>query len=536
MATMTVHPTWVFDTSPIPDPEGRGERAVKFFRALYHPKSAARNRAFELAPFWERILRRIYGPSDANGNRQVRTVYIQIPRGARKTTFGAGLGLLHSCGHEKAPAGACILAASAEDQAELAFDEAQNFVKATPALARATHITESELELEHIASGSTLQAIPAEGDVQQGKTPYFVLIDELHVWKNRRLWRALKTGLLKQPNTLLVIITTAGRGQDNLCHEEYSYAKKVASGEIVNPAYLPIIFEPPAKYDWRDEKLWHRVNPGLKHGFPDIEGMRQAAKEAEEKPSDREDFKQYNLNQWLDSASAPFVDMAIYDQGGVAVDLDALAQRPCWLSVDLSSNTDLAVVMAAWPDEADGYDVWPQFFCPQANLREREDKTGAPYKQWERDGLITATPGNTIDFHAIQAAIEETCRRFNVQEIAFDPYLARMMQANLLEKGLPVVDFRQVPSLMMPAISELERAILARRFRHGGHPVLRFCFANAEVERNKQQHAVRFYKSKKWLSIDGAVAGAMAIGRASTGERNTSLYANPAVTADMLAW
>jgi phage terminase large subunit-like protein len=115
-----------------------------------------------------------------------------------------------------------------------------------------------------------------------------------------------------------------------------------------------------------------------------------------------------------------------------------------------------------------------------------------------------------------------------------DPYLARMMQAQLLEKGLSVVDFRQVPSPMMPATSELERANLARRFRHGGHPVLRFCFANAEVERNKQQHAVRFYKSKKWLSID--VAAAMAVSRASTGESNLSLYPNPAVTADMLVW
>ena len=531
---MTVHPTWVFDQTPIPDPHGRGERAVKFFRALKHPKSNAPRRAFELAPFWERILRRIYGPSDANGDREVRTVFIQIPRGARKTTFGAALSLLHSCGHEKVPGGACILAASAEDQAELAFDEARAFVKATAPLDKATYVVESELELEHVASGSTLKAIPAEGDVQQGKTPYFVLIDELHVWKNRRLWRALKSGLLKVPNTLLVIITTAGRGQDNLGFEEYSYAKKVASGEIVNPSYLPIIFEPPAKFDWRDEKVWHAVNPGLKYGFPDIKGMRQAASEAADKPADREDFCCYNLNQWIDAASSPFVSMDVYDEGNKSVDLDALTSRPCWLAVDLSSNTDLSVVSAAWPDDDAGYDTWSWFFCPRANLRERENKTGAPYSQWVADGLITATEGNVIDFEQIQATIEQLCERFNVQEIAFDPYMARMMQARLLEKGLPVIDFRQVPSLMMPALSELERAIIARRFRHRGHPVLRFCFANAEVERNKQQHAVRFHKSKRWLSIDGAVATAMAISRAAAGESQGSFLDNPAITADML--
>ena len=195
------------------------------------------------------------------GNRQVRTVYIQIPRGARKTTIGAALGLLHSFGHEKTPGGACILSAGSEDQAQLAFDEANAFVKATPALAKAAHAVELELELEHKASGSILRAIAADGDVQHGKTPYFVLVDELHVWKNRRLWRALKSGLLKIPNTLLVIITTAGRGHDNLAYEEYEYARKVATGAIENPSYLPIIFEPPAKFDWRDEAVWHRSIP-----------------------------------------------------------------------------------------------------------------------------------------------------------------------------------------------------------------------------------------------------------------------------------
>lgn len=533
---MTVHPTWVFDTSPIPDPHGRGERAVKFFRALKHPKSTARNRAFELAPFWERILRAIEGPSDEFGNRLVRTTYIQMARGARKTTFGAGLGLLHSCGHEKVPGGSCILAATAEDQALLAFDEAQAFVKATAALQRNVHIVESELQLEHLASGSTLQAIPAEGDVQQGKTPHFVLIDELHVWKNRRLWRALKTGLLKTPNTLLVIISTAGRGQDNLGFEEYSYAKKVASGEIVNPAYLPIIFEPPVKYDWRDERIWHRVNPGLQYGFPDLVGMRQAAKEAEDKPADLDDFKCYNLNQWLDSAASPFVDMATYDAGAAPIDLDAFAQQPCWLGVDLSSNTDLSVVVAAWRDGDDGYIVHPFFFCPKMNLREREDKTGASYIQWEKDGLITATPGNVVDFRAVEAAIRGLCERFDVREIAFDPALARSLLNNLLEDGLPAVEMRQGSLTMMPAIAELERAIVGRKLQHGAHPVLRFCFSNVEVERNKQQHAVRLVKSKKWLSIDGAVATAMAVSRAATGEDHRSLYDNPAISAEDLVW
>ena len=523
MTMTTIHPRWVFDDSPIDDPHGRGERAVRFCRALRHPKSSAPKRAFGLAPFWERIVRRVYGPSDEFGNRQVRTCYIQIPRGARKTTIGAALGLLHSFGHEKTPGGACILSAGSEDQAQLAFDEASAFVKATPALAKAAHAVESELELEHKASGSILRAIAADGDVQHGKTPYFVLVDELHVWKNRRLWRALKSGLLKIPSTLLVIITTAGRGHDNLAYEEYEYARKVATGAIENPSYLPIIFEPPSKFDWRDEAVWHAVNPSLKYGFPDLVGMRQAALEARDKPSDQEDFRQYNLNEWLEHSSSPFVEMGVYDEGAQPIDLDALAGQPCWLGVDLSATSDLTAVVAAWRDGDDGYAVHPWFFCPRDNLQRRADRDGVPYPIWSRDGLLEATLGNVVDYRAVETRIRDLCARFDVREIAFDPYFARSILNNLLEDGLPAVEMRQGWVTMSPAVKELERAIIGRRFKHGGNPVLRWNFSNIAVETDKAGNKT-FHKGRSKDRIDGAQAAAMAVGRASLGDTGKSIY------------
>lgn len=536
MKTKTTLPHWVFDSSPIPDPHGRGERAVGFFKALRHPKSTLPGRANPLPYFWERIIRRGYGPSDQYGNRLTRTMYIQIPRGARKTTIGAGLGLLHSFGHEKIDGGSCLLAAGSEDQAQLAFDEANAFIKATPLLTKAARIVESELSLEHLKSGSILRAIPADGDVQHGKTPYFVLIDELHIAKNRRLWKALKSGLVKIPNTMLVIITTAGRGQDNLAYEEYKYAKAVAEGRIINPTYLPIIFEPPQGYDWRDESVWAAVNPGLREGFPDIIGMRQAAIEAVDKPSDLDDFRQYNLNEWLDSAISPFVAMDIYDEGGGEVDLEALKSQPCWLGVDLSSVHDLSVIVAAWRDGNDGYVIHPWFFCPGHDLSKRADRDGVPYMQWKGKGLITATPGMVIDHRVIEQKLREICEQFDVREIAFDRHLAQKMMSDLGDDGLPVVEFRQVPSLMMPAIQELERAIVGRKLNHGAHPILRWNFANVEVKKSAMGHKTHMVKSKETLRIDGAVAAAMAVSRASTGDDATSIYDSPDFDPSMCAW
>ena len=103
---------WIFDESPIPDPHGRGQRAVDFLKLLKHPKSPLPGKAFQLDPPFERIVRRIYGPSDEHGKRQVRTVYLQVGRGSRKTSLAAALALLHTYGPERVPKGANYVAAA----------------------------------------------------------------------------------------------------------------------------------------------------------------------------------------------------------------------------------------------------------------------------------------------------------------------------------------------------------------------------------------------------------------------------------------
>jgi hypothetical protein len=100
---------------------------VRFFDALRHPLSTRPEHRFGLAPFWERVVRRIYGPRHEDGRRIVRTVFVMIPRGARKTaTIGGGLGLLHAIGHERVPMGQVLLAAGSANQADRAFFEGKH--------------------------------------------------------------------------------------------------------------------------------------------------------------------------------------------------------------------------------------------------------------------------------------------------------------------------------------------------------------------------------------------------------------------------
>src|SRR4051812_14820826 len=113
-------PAWIFDGSEIADPHGYGQRAVDFLKELKHPKRRSPGQAFELHQWQERIVRRIYGPSDAEGRRIVRNVVLLLPRGNRKTSLGAALGLLHLIGPERVNGGQVICAAADQKQARIA--------------------------------------------------------------------------------------------------------------------------------------------------------------------------------------------------------------------------------------------------------------------------------------------------------------------------------------------------------------------------------------------------------------------------------
>lgn len=164
-------------------------------------------------------------------------------------------------------------------------------------------------------------------------------------------------------------------------------------------------------------------------------------------------------------------------------------------------------------------------FCPADNLAARAERDNVPYPRWREESYIIARPGNVTDYRTVEQHLRQLCEQFQVQEIAFDPAYAQAIMAPLQEDGFPVVSMRQGWLTMAPAIKEVERAIVGRKFRHGGNPVLRWMFENIAVETDRAGNRL-FTKSKSRDRIDGAVACAMAVARAAAGTNSGSIYNN----------
>jgi len=523
------YPAWVFDDSPLPDPHGKGERAVQFLKALRHPKSVLPGRSFQLDRWQERIIRKIYGDTKPDGTRRIKTAMMLLPRGARKTTLGAAMCLL-ALGPERVPGSQVVSAAVDRDQARIALEEMKGIIGAHPKFEAAFQVQDTKNRITHRKTSAFYRAMSADAATAHGRTPVFALVDELHAWKRRDLWDAIKTGLVKTPGSLLVVTTTAGIGRENVAYDMYSYARQVATGVIDDEAFLPILLEADSEEDWRDESVWLRVNPGLSCDppYPDLDGMRQMVREAEHRPADREMFRQLHLNVWLDGAANPEWDLAIWDEGHGDIDLDALAGRRMWIGVDLSKRIDLSAVVATIELDDERFAVHCMGFSPDAQLRKRADNDSAPYPLWAEQGWLTACPGDIVDRGIVEDHIRMLCDRFDVQEVVFDVALAREMMENLEADGIPCAAFPQTLMNFAKPVDTFEDMFLNRRLVHDS-PLLRWAVGNTVMMRDQNDNR-RPNKARAADRIDPAVAAIMSISRAAQGASGRSSYEDADLT------
>jgi phage terminase large subunit-like protein len=187
-----------------------------------------------------------------------------------------------------------------------------------------------------------------------------------------------------------------------------------------------------------------------------------------------------------------------------------LKGRPCYAGLDLSSTKDLTALVGVFPD-GDGFDVLPEFFVPAESIRERALRDRVPYDEWARHGLLQTTPGNSIDYEYIRATLHQWAKEFDLKMIGVDPWNARGLMTQLAEQdGLTVVDVRQGFASLSGPSKALETAILSRRLRHNGHPVLRWCVGNVALETDAAGN-IKPSKAASTERIDGVVALVMAI-------------------------
>lgn len=528
--------------------EGRAERAVRFFNMLHHTKGQFFGESFNLLPWQESIVRDVYGQMNGRGLRQIRYVYLEVPKKNGKSELAAGAGLYHTYadGEKNGEVYGC---AADRAQASIVFDVAVDMVDQLPALKERTKLQISYKRMTDKVTGTFYQVLSAEAFTKHGLNLSACIFDELHAQPGRELWDVMTFGAgdaRLQP--LWWIITTAGDDPDRVSvgWEQHEYARRILAGDLDDPTWYPVIFGYQGD-DIYNEEHWEQANPSLGVTIQ-IDSLREAAKRAKSKPADERLFRWLRLNQWITTKLTTWLPLQLFDGTVGEWNRMNMIGQDCYMGLDLSSTTDLSALCLLFPPQGDQMDwraIW-ECWIPEDSLQERVKVDKVPYDQWAADGWITPTPGNMIDYTLIEARILELAKLYNVVELCADRTFAAMLLQRLEAVGTKCVDIPQTYAQLTDPMNQLEvllngkapseemkaisgTPLLTGRVTHENNPVARWCFGNTSIAKNGQgyikyvkEHRGKMVDRTKRIDLTAAWVIAMARARYYTGSMDLS--------------
>ncbi|MEU8196350.1 terminase TerL endonuclease subunit [Microbispora amethystogenes] len=447
--------------------------------------------------------------------RVIRAVWVEVPRKNGKSTISSGIAnvLLLADGE----IGAEVYAAAGSlEQARRVFDDAKRMASTSKAARARIQALADVIRVPK--TGGIFRALSRIAEAAHGLNVSGGVIDEVHVHKKRDLVDAIETGTGARTQPLIIFITTADEGDEGSIYDEkHSYTRKVADNVVEDPSHFGVIWAACEEDDPFAEATWRKANPGLGVS-PTVRYLRKEANKARTTPSYFPTFCRLHLNRRMRGQSR-LIDLRVWDSLAGMCDLQRGHLRRAWGGLDLSAVSDLTAWWMGVESRQPGVELemfW-RFWVPSDRVEDLERQLQVPLSRWIREGWITATDGDVIDYAAVQDEVLKDCRRVDMQRISYDRMFAGQMvqEIDTKLKGVEVVPVAQTFFGQSPAVKELQR-LMGRvgtqvgpgRFRHGGNPVARWMATVTEVKDDGQDNyrLVKPERLKSQARIDGIAA------------------------------
>jgi phage terminase large subunit-like protein len=492
----------------------RGERVCGFIeRYCLAPEGDHIGKPIKLEPFQRKFILEIY-----DNPYVTHSAYLSIARKNGKTALIGAILLAHLVGPEAVQNSQIVSGAQSKEQAAVVFELARKMVEMSPILSKLVRIQPSGKRLIGLARNVLYRALAAEGKTAHGLSPILAILDEVGqvAGPTDKFVSAITSAQGAYTNPLLIAISTQAPTDADL-FSTWIDAQKSAP----DPRVVCHVYSAPEDCRLDDKTAWAAANPALGL-FRSIDDVAKQAKQAIDMPANEPEFRNLILNQRVEAVS-PYIARSVWEANGG--DPGDPAELKVWAGLDLSSVNDLTALVAV--DESGG--VHSSFWLPKHGLAEKSRKDKVPYDLWEKQGFLNATPGKAIEYEYLAEYLRGFFDRHDVQAIGFDRYNMKFLTPWLVKAGFSdaeldkFIEFGQGTASMTPALRELEVRLLNTQLRHGNHPVLNMCCANAKVIGDSG--ARKFDKKSVRGRIDGMVSLAMAVGvMPSAAEESTSVY------------
>lgn len=509
--------------------------------------------------------------------RRYREVFIYIPRKNGKTSAFGVLCTLYMFFTDPEKRSQNFCCAADVEQASINFRHVAYNIEQNPRLLGRlinNRVNKSMKSFEH-TDGAMFRVLSSIAHTKHGLSPNFVYADEIHAHKDSDLIDTMVTGTASRPQPLIVYTTTADYDRISICNDMYARAKKVATGTIEEPTFLPVIYEAEVTDDFRNLSVWRKANPNFGISIFPEHFERQISvctsspsqlnsflrlhlnirtktetvwipswvwdngKTEEDPQLEVPEIKQhlYNYRSWHNCAKEPmfldntnvYADMYLNDFRNYYTwyfrKLEQLRHSECWGGYDNSSSSDIASFVLFFPNERD---ILAWFWVPAESIDRRSTEEHIPYARWYRSGLINNTPMARISEVDIANALvgddsgnQGICRYFSdIRNVSFDRWGSNFIYEMLYMQGIKAQAYPQTFAGMNEPCRKLETMITNKELFHGGNPVLDWMNNNTMAVTNNNNQ-MRVDKNKSTDKVDGMVALLMAIGGYIYTEGNT---------------
>ena len=445
------------------------------------------------------LVRSIFGAYDAeSGRRLITEWFILIPKKNSKSTIAAGIMMTAVILNWRQSAEFSVLAPTVE-VANNAFAPARDMVQKDEDLEVLMHVQTHIKTITHRESGAALKVLAADQNTVGGKKSVGTLVDELHLFGKmssaENMFREALGGLASRPEGFVIWLTTqSDEPPAGVFKQKLDYARDVRDGKIIDPAFVPVIFEHPpemvANGDCLKLENMAMVNPNM--GFSvDQAFLEREFKKAELAGGDSfRGFmaKHANVEIGLNLRSDRWAGADFWEAQATApgLTLDQLLDRSEVVDVGIDGgglDDLLGLAVVGRDKDTREWLTWTHAWAHPSVL-ERRKEVAPRLHDFAKDGDLTLVQNigeDVADVASICALIEA---RGLLDKIGCDPAGLGGITDALAEAGIPdtkMVGIQQGWRLT-GAIKTAERKLAEGVLVHGGQPLMAWCVGNAKVE------------------------------------------------------
>lgn len=491
---------WFYD-------EDEAHVACAFIELLPHVKGdkAKNKEKIVLQPWQVFFITTLFGwYSKKTGYRRYSEAYVEVPRkNAKSTTLAAvGLYMLLMDGEEGAEV---YSGATTEKQAWEVFGTARAMIQKSPQMREKFSVT---VMAKNISTTQTFSKFePLIGDPGDGSNPHCAIVDEYHEHKTNTLVDTMETGMGSRKQPMLLQITTAGFNTAGPCYEKRADMIKVLEGTLDAPDKFVLIYGIDKEDDWTDFKVWKKANPsyGVSVEPAFLEKQLHDAMQSERKQNT---VLCKHLNVWTSAKEAWLNSLDWAKCADDTLKLEDFVGQRCYIGLDLASKLDLTAKVYVFPQDDGKVVVFAKHYLPDATVK---DPHHEHYRNWEKKNRLVVTDGDIVDYELIKDEIIEDCKRFDVVQIAYDPFQAMQLVGQLQNEGLPVLQYGNTVRNMSEPMKQLQAMVVSKQLVHDGDPVLAWEASNLVGKLDAKDNVFPRKELAK-NKIDGMVSMIMALG------------------------